>query len=146
MEHKASPPLPNLTQFLGSYKELCSIIDIAEENGSKLFVVDFFAEWCGPCRRLISLLPEIAENNPDVFFIKVNTDMCRSLASKFGVRSLPTIKFLTKQNGELVEVKTVIGCRPREIEESCKSIVKVTPSVKTESLSEAEVISCKFNY
>jgi len=57
-------------------------------------VVDFWAEWCGPCKRLSPLLDEIAqEQNGKVKVVKVNVDQEAGLASKYGIQSIPTLIF-----------------------------------------------------
>ena len=58
-----------------------------------LVVADFFAPWCGPCKRLIQLLPGIAEANPEVTFIKINVEEQQGLAGKYDVQSIPHIRF-----------------------------------------------------
>jgi len=72
-----------INHFNGSYEELME--DIKKQN--KLCVVDFFATWCGPCQRLGKILPDIAKENPDVAFYKVDIDENGDAASKFGVKS-----------------------------------------------------------
>lgn len=56
-------------------------------------VVDFYAPWCQPCHRLSPIIDELARELPDVLFIKVNIDSLRSLASRFSIRSIPTLLF-----------------------------------------------------
>ena len=69
-------------------------------------IVDFYADWCGPCKMLGNVLEEVEELN----VLKVNVDEFPSIATKYGVMSIPTlIKF---KNGN--EVKKVIGFRTKE--------------------------------
>ena len=63
-------------------------------------VVDFWASWCGPCRRLAPLFDELAQEMPDVEFVKVDVDAEPGLAQRFGVTSIPTIQLFHR--GELV--------------------------------------------
>ena len=59
-------------------------------EGSKPAIVDFYADWCGPCRRLSPVLEKLAEKYKDKIVIyKVNTDKERELAAAFGITSLP---------------------------------------------------------
>ena len=65
-------------------------------------VVDFYADWCGPCKVLASTIGQIAPQYPNVTFLKVNTDMFPALAS--GIRSIPTVVFY--KNGKQVHRQT----------------------------------------
>ncbi len=68
-------------------------------------LVDFYAEWCGPCKMMGKVLEELSEVN----IVKVNTDEFQNLAMKFGVMSIPTLVFF--KNG--VEVKKEIGFKDK---------------------------------
>ena len=59
------------------------------KNGTVL--VDFFAEWCGPCKMLGPVLEEVSEEFPDIEFVKVNVDENMDLAEKLGIMSIPTV-------------------------------------------------------
>lgn len=81
-----------------------NIIDVTEENAQqviidgsheKLVVVDFWAEWCAPCKVLMPILEKLAaEYENDVILVRVNVDEQQMLSAQFGVRSLPTVMFL----------------------------------------------------
>ncbi len=60
-------------------------------NSNKKVLVDFFAEWCGPCKTLIPVLESIQNDYEGVEFVKVNVDLNMDLALEMGVRSVPTI-------------------------------------------------------
>lgn len=63
--------------------------------GDKPAVIDFYADWCGPCRRLAPLLDELAaEYDGQVYIYKVNVDKEKEIAEAFGITSLPTIVFV----------------------------------------------------
>ena len=64
-------------------------------KGGKPFVLDFYADWCGPCQALLPTVKKLAkEYNEKVDIVKVNIDKQRDLASKFKVRSIPALFFL----------------------------------------------------
>lgn len=62
-------------------------------------VVDCFADWCGPCKMLGPVIEELANENNDYKFYKLNVDDAYEITSKFGIMSIPTI--LIFENGEL---------------------------------------------
>ncbi len=76
-----------------------NITDVLTEG---VTVLDFFAEWCGPCRLLGPIIDELAEDNKDTVKIgKINVDSNQELAVKYGIRNIPTIIFL--KDGEVKE-------------------------------------------
>ena len=73
-------------------------------------LVDFLAEWCGPCRAVAPILDEIsAEYGHKLKIVKLNTDEESALAIKYGVTSIPMLNVYV--NGEVV--KTIIGAKPK---------------------------------
>jgi len=80
-------------------------------EGDKPCIVDFYADWCGPCRKLAPTLRELAaEYKDDIIIYKVNVDNEKDLARFFGVRSVPTLLFIPKDE----EPKMAMGALPRE--------------------------------
>ena len=74
-------------------------------------VVDFWAEWCGPCRRISPIMEELSmEFSGKVAFGKVNTDDNRNLAMQFNISAIPAV--LLFSNGQLVE--RIIGAYPKD--------------------------------
>ena len=79
------------------------------KNSDKLVLLDFYADWCGPCRMVAPILHEIAEERPDVIVGKINVDEEEALAEAFGVYSIPTL--VVMKNGEVV--RQTSGARPK---------------------------------
>lgn len=69
-------------------------------------LVDFYADWCGPCKRLGTILEEIN----DIDILKVNVDLFQNISNKYGVMSIPTIIIFDKGN----EIKKSIGFKTKE--------------------------------
>lgn len=59
-------------------------------EGNNLVIIDFWAEWCGPCRAYAPVFERVSEEYPDVVFAKVDTEVEQALAGSFGIRSIPT--------------------------------------------------------
>lgn len=83
----------------------------AEVSGSdKTVLLDFWAEWCGPCRMVAPILSEIAAERSDVKVCKVNVDEESKLAAAFGVQSIPML--VVVKNGKITAAE--VGYRPKE--------------------------------
>ena len=76
----------------------------------KLLVVDFFATWCGPCKKLSPTLDEVSEEYGDrVNIVKVDVDESEDLAMTYGIRSVPTVLFFKKGQ----QVDKFVGALPK---------------------------------
>ncbi|WP_426359908.1 thioredoxin [Pseudocolwellia sp. HL-MZ19] len=66
-------------------------------------LVDFFAEWCGPCKMIAPLLDQVASENDTLKIVKIDADHAQELMTKFGIRGIPTL--LLFKDGELTATK-----------------------------------------
>ena len=79
-------------------------------NSDKPVLLDFYADWCGPCRMVGPLISEISEERSDIKVGKVNVDEQSERAAKFGVMSIPMLAVI--KDGKTVN--TAVGARPKE--------------------------------
>ena len=94
-----------------------SVLKITSENyeeevlkADKPVILDFYADWCGPCRMMSPIIDEIAEEKADMIKVgKVNIDENQDLAMEYGVMSIPTIVII--KNGKIE--KTFVGVRSK---------------------------------
>jgi thioredoxin 1 len=84
--------------------------DVLEHD--KPILVDFWAEWCGPCRQVSPILEEIAGEHADkITVVKLNVDENPATAAQYGVISIPTLNVY--KGGEVV--KTIVGAKPKAL-------------------------------
>lgn len=79
-------------------------------RSEKLVLVDFFAEWCGPCKTLSPIIEELAEEITDVKIAKINVDDQPNLAEKYKIMTVPTLALL--EHGKVIAQSS--GVRPKE--------------------------------
>jgi thioredoxin 1 len=86
--------------------------NFAEEvkNSSSPVLLDFYADWCGPCKMLAPVLAEIADENPNAKIGKINVDSEPEIAREFGIVSIPTLILI--EGGK--EVRRSLGYREKE--------------------------------
>ncbi|MBR4868395.1 MAG: thioredoxin [Clostridia bacterium] len=92
-----------------------SVLKLTQENfqqvetSEKRVLIDFYAEWCGPCRMVSPIVDEIAEEHPEFLVAKVNVDEQPELAARFEVMSIPTLAVL--DSGNVIHQSS--GARPK---------------------------------
>ncbi len=94
-----------------------SVIKINKENfknevvnSDKPVLLDFYADWCGPCRMVGPVVSEIADERNDIKVGKINVDEQSELAAQFGVMSIPTLAVI--KDGKVVN--KAVGARPKD--------------------------------
>jgi thioredoxin 1 len=93
-----------------------STIKVSDESftadvlqSEKPVIVDFWAEWCGPCRMVAPILEEIASENDNIVIAKLNVDENPQISASYGITSIPTLNVY--MGGEVV--KSIIGAKPK---------------------------------
>lgn len=92
-----------------------AVIKVTKENfeqikgSEKTVLIDFYADWCGPCRMVSPIVDKIAEENPQYLIGKVNVEEETELAQSFGVSSIPTLVVL--KDGKIAE--QAVGARSK---------------------------------
>ena len=98
-------------QNLNNILDKTPVMELTSENFNRemanndLLLVDFWAEWCGPCKSMHPIFTRMAKKYKRVRFARVNVDNAQDIASKYGVQSIPT--FIMFKNGEIVN--TMVG-------------------------------------
>lgn len=91
------------------------VLNVTKQNfdsvrtSEKTVLLDFYADWCGPCRMVSPIVEEIADENPQYLIGKINVDKEPELAQKFNVLSIPTLAVI--KNGETIRQSA--GARPK---------------------------------
>ena len=116
----AKAPLPSPVITITSEEHFKTIID---SSGEQLLVIDFYADWCAPCRMLSPVILEIAREHKDkASFYKLDVDKHRKIAAHYRVRGIPYIVFIKNK-----EIKHAItGISPKET--YIEAIVKFSQS------------------
>ena len=92
-----------------------SVVKVNKDNfdivlkSEKTVLVDFYADWCGPCRMVSPIVDQIAEEHPEYLVVKINVDDSPELAQEFEVMSIPML--LVMKGGEVVN--QMVGAQPK---------------------------------
>ncbi len=102
-------------------------LQITEENydevlsSDKPILLDFWAEWCGPCKLIGPIIDELSEDFSETAIVgKINVDEAGSLSSKYGIRNIPTLLFI--KNGEVID-KHVGAASKKEISDKLNALM-----------------------
>ncbi|MBO5837861.1 MAG: thioredoxin [Oscillospiraceae bacterium] len=94
-----------------------SIIHVNKENfqqevlqSDKPVLIDFWANWCGPCRMIAPIIEEIAQEREDIKVVKIDVDESQELAIQYQIMSIPTL--LVVENGKVVNQS--VGVKPKD--------------------------------
>ncbi|KAL7413500.1 thioredoxin-like protein [Mrakia frigida] len=97
--------------------------DAVSEAGSGLVVVDFHAQWCGPCHAIAPVFEKLANQHTSTTFIKVDTDVNKSIASRFRITAMPTFIFLRSSS----EVERLRGADPSKLTSLIRTLAGPAP-------------------
>ncbi len=106
--------MPTVKLTAQKFKE--DIFDYTTEKewsykGDKPAIIDFYADWCGPCKMVAPILEELSNENPEIVIYKVDTEVERELAAVFQIRSIPSILFIPKEKQPMMQA----GALPKHV-------------------------------
>lgn len=102
---------------------------------NEIVILDFWAEWCGPCKQFSPIFESVSEKHPDIIFAKVNVEEQQELAGLFQVRSIPTLVFMR----EKIVVFSNPGLLPESnLEEGIKGLRELDMEQVHKDLAEAQ--------
>ncbi|CAL1712896.1 unnamed protein product [Somion occarium] len=90
---------------LAEFKEIIS--------GDKVVIIDFWAEWCGPCKQISPIFEKLSADFPNLAFYKVNVDEASDISEEVGIRAMPT--FMAFKNG--AKIGESVGAIPTRLQE-----------------------------
>ena len=98
--------MPTVKLTTQKFKE--DIFDYTAEKewnykGDKPAIIDFYADWCGPCKMVAPILEELSNENPNVIIYKVDTEVEQELSAVFQIRSIPSILFIPKDRQPMMQ-------------------------------------------
>lgn len=121
-------------------------VELTKDNFEKIVtendmvIVDFWAEWCGPCKMFGPVFEKVSEDHPDAVFAKVNTEVEQEIASWFQIRSIPTLMIFR----EKIIIFSQAGALPegsfRQVIEKAKELdmVEVKKQVAEQQAQQAQ--------
>ena len=111
---------------------------VRQEANLPITVLDFYADWCGPCRRLTPILIELSNKyEGKISIFKVNVDEAQDLCEEHNISCMPTIVFLV--NGKVVEDMRVEGCDESQLVENIENCLKIVESISSQDIKVEEV-------
>ena len=87
-----------------------------------LMLIDFWAQWCGPCKAFGKILLEITQDYPDIYFASVNVEEEKTLAEEFAVRSIPFVMIIKNRTVIYAESGALPGQALRELLDQAKAV------------------------
>ncbi|MFE4696392.1 thioredoxin [Streptomyces sp. NPDC056738] len=132
---------------------MSSTVELTKENfdqtvtDNEFVLIDFWAEWCGPCRQFAPVYEKAAEANPDLVFAKVDTEAQPELAAAFEIQSIPTLMIVRDQVAIFAQpgalpaaaLEDVIGqARKLDMDEVRKSVAAQQAAAKEQGTGGAE--------
>jgi len=103
-------------------------------KGDKPAIIDFYADWCGPCKTIAPILEELDTEYESIDFYKVNTETENELAATFGIQSIPSILFIPLEGSP----QMALGALPKETFKKAISEILIGQDEKEDAQPEGE--------
>ena len=111
--------------------------DILNKKGNRYILVDFFAKWCGPCKKYAPQFEKLSEQYKHIIFLKVDVEDLQDIAEEFEVTAMPT--FLMFVTGKRTPVyKPIVGVDPVKIENLLKHVTNKLIAIQEQKMKEKE--------
>ena len=117
-----------MPDYVNTHKEFKTLL---EKNADKLVVVDFTANWCGPCQMIAPYFEKLSETYKEAVFVKVDVDENDETSEHCGIQGMPTFQFYRNEQ----KIDQIVGANKKNLEETVKKHVE-TEKTKEEKLKE----------
>ncbi|GBG78329.1 hypothetical protein CBR_g26357 [Chara braunii] len=112
--------------YMASTEAAKNDMEIKQDGSKAAVIVDFSAQWCGPCRKIAPEFANLSKSNPNVIFVKIDVDEVQDLCTDYKVRAMPTFILLNPGSSEPAE--TLLGADLSKLTSMVATAAKAEPA------------------